>query len=855
MIKQEKYHTLAYQALALMLLAAVMLGSLPAMVGIAAAADIDAPPLESEILVNAQPPEPSDLVTQSSMEEGTPTTSPADVPVDQPPQEARMQSIEPETPPLCQAVVVSDTLTTVVEKSGAGAKTLSFLHPAWTASTLFSSLSRWIWGDDPVTSPTNVTETQTFVRTFGWQGTVATATLRVAADNGYRVELNATPVGMDLGEFNYRADGVDTYVVTNQIQSGNNTLRFEVTNMAASADPKENPAGLRYELTIEGVGNDCGLIPFEEPTVPIKNTCLLPASKKNESSFTLGTGEIALQAIFNSFGYGSVDALDDQLNTTRWNLEDNDTASVTLTARVLGKYAAHNQAFGYYLAGSSTTFVPLFKVGAHSAAVPAIGTGDSLQFTIPASGVDGVGFALSTQGDPTTTWHSEPALNLNGEDNLAVYNPSDNTYLLAFEDKPAAGSDNDHNDLVVEITKVSCEQEDIPEVPTTGTVTGTKWHDYNKNAQRDEGEPTLSGWTIVATMGTTSTTTVTDVLGNYSFTLPVGMWTISEVPKVGWIQTGVRLYGVPQPGTMTCAVSVGGATPAVTSESGTQCDFGNDEVDVSSDPQETITVCKYDDEERVVSGWVMTIANAKSSSTAVTGQNGCVSFTVNPDEGPWRVTEEMKTGWTFASHDAEMGVEGVNDAGVPFCEFFGRYEARGQATYADEGSPRCSFFNNRPVIVDPDPEDPIVNPPSDNNRRSGGSSTRVTRAAPVGIVAGAATTTAPMCPFLLDHMQAAWDNDPFEVTKLQLFLNMFVGTTSVTGVFDAATVVRVKEFQEQYRSEILEPWYQRGIVPHNRPTGFVYKTTRWKINDIICPGFEPYPSFDGESLTKNVVIR
>jgi hypothetical protein len=104
-------------------------------------------------------------------------------------------------------------------------------------------------------------------------------------------------------------------------------------------------------------------------------------------------------------------------------------------------------------------------------------------------------------------------------------------------------------------------------------------------------------------------------------------------------------------------------------------------------------------------------------------------------------------------------------------------------------------------------------------------------------------------------MQKAWDNDRFEVTKLQLFLNLFIGTTTITGIFDDATEARVIEFQELYRSEILDPWFERGIVPHNRPTGFVYKTTRWKINDIICPGFEPYPSFDGETLTSNTVIR
>ena len=101
-------------------------------------------------------------------------------------------------------------------------------------------------------------------------------------------------------------------------------------------------------------------------------------------------------------------------------------------------------------------------------------------------------------------------------------------------------------------------------------------------------------------------------------------------------------------------------------------------------------------------------------------------------------------------------------------------------------------------------------------------------------------------------MQIGIENDPIEVMKLQMFLNMFVASTSVTGVFDAITDAHVKLFQEKYRDEILEPWFKLGIVPHNQPTGFVYKLTRWKINDIVCPGSEPYPTLDGENLTNNV---
>jgi hypothetical protein len=119
-------------------------------------------------------------------------------------------------------------------------------------------------------------------------------------------------------------------------------------------------------------------------------------------------------------------------------------------------------------------------------------------------------------------------------------------------------------------------------------------------------------------------------------------------------------------------------------------------------------------------------------------------------------------------------------------------------------------------------------------------------------VLGAATSR---CPLLVDYMQMGADNDRMEVMKLQSFLNifrnMFGGTENpVTGTFGAITDANVKAFQETFRDEILDPWFEQGIVPHNRPTGFVYKTTLWKINDIVC-GAE-FPSLEGETLEENV---
>lgn len=72
-------------------------------------------------------------------------------------------------------------------------------------------------------------------------------------------------------------------------------------------------------------------------------------------------------------------------------------------------------------------------------------------------------------------------------------------------------------------------------------------------------------------------------------------------------------------------------------------------------------------------------------------------------------------------------------------------------------------------------------------------------------------------------------NDPEQVRRLQAVLKEFEGAAlTVNGVYDLATLAAVNAFQLKYAKEILTPW---GA---SRPTGFVYLTTRKKINEIYC---------------------
>ncbi len=112
-----------------------------------------------------------------------------------------------------------------------------------------------------------------------------------------------------------------------------------------------------------------------------------------------------------------------------------------------------------------------------------------------------------------------------------------------------------------------------------------------------------------------------------------------------------------------------------------------------------------------------------------------------------------------------------------------------------------------------------------------------------GQVLGEATEAA--CGiYLLQYIKYGADNDPAEVTKLQLFLNDFMAANlTVNGIYDEATLNAVNQFQLAYKEQVLRPWVQAGMHDdENVPTGYVYKTTKRWINLLKCPSLNiPLP--------------
>ena len=106
-------------------------------------------------------------------------------------------------------------------------------------------------------------------------------------------------------------------------------------------------------------------------------------------------------------------------------------------------------------------------------------------------------------------------------------------------------------------------------------------------------------------------------------------------------------------------------------------------------------------------------------------------------------------------------------------------------------------------------------------------------------VLGASTSTIPAftCDgmYIKSYMRMGKNNDAGDVLKLQVFLNAKGMTTPTDGIFGTSTDAAVRKFQVDYMSDILAPW------KINTGTGYVYKTTRAKINNMVCPGSEPTP--------------
>lgn len=98
-----------------------------------------------------------------------------------------------------------------------------------------------------------------------------------------------------------------------------------------------------------------------------------------------------------------------------------------------------------------------------------------------------------------------------------------------------------------------------------------------------------------------------------------------------------------------------------------------------------------------------------------------------------------------------------------------------------------------------------------------------------GSVLGTSASSTACSIYITTFMRMGQENDPEQVKRMQGILKNFEGAdVEETGVYDAKSVAAINAFQLKYADEVLTPW---GI---KTPTGYVFLTTRKKLNEVYC---------------------
>jgi hypothetical protein len=151
---------------------------------------------------------------------------------------------------------------------------------------------------------------------------------------------------------------------------------------------------------------------------------------------------------------------------------------------------------------------------------------------------------------------------------------------------------------------------------------------------------------------------------------------------------------------------------------------------------------------------------------------------------------------------------------------------------------------------------PLVVPPNNppNNPSSGSNPSFTTRSRGGGGIGGdpgqvlGASTSCGI--YLNEYIKLGQKNNPEEVSKLQSFLNEWMGANlPVSGIYGQDTFKALESFQLKYSEEILKPWIEVGLhTSLGIPTGYVYRTTQRMINNLMCPELElPLPNLSNET--------
>ena len=425
-----------------------------------------------------------------------------------------------------------------------------------------------------------------------------------------------------------------------------------------------------------------------------------------------------------------------------------------------------------------------------------------------------------------------------------------------------------------------CVAFNVEEAPETETFT-FKGHKYEVFADSDIEEPVKDWEMRLYEVGAGEkggdnavATTSTDADGYFKFEVDLeegespSNYFVMEEFREGWEvdrlevdgqEQAENMYGcrVPEFGHDSLEVMVEGSDGVSQDQTSVQCDFFNQqaEEEIADAQISPIFECVKEQREGHYQAYFSYETHNNVNITIEEGDDN--KLTGNVTSGT-PVTEFTYPAPDYPSDD-RMGRTGFypkNAFSVTFSgdelvwTLKGPDGQRRTATAASDGT-ACPVDDDEQddEVIEEEEEDETQQPAQ---RQSGNAANAASAA---GAVAGAATSSEPegevlgeatrQCgPILNTYMRQNQTNDQQQVMILQAFLTGQGINTPLTGEFDSTTDASVRAYQARYKSEILTPWYEAGIVPHENPTGYAYKLTRHKINNTVCPGSEPMPELN-----------
>ncbi len=804
--------------------------------------------------------------------------------------------LPPPPPTSCTVDVVSDVNDKLV--GGANAVATYSANPSWTAVVPGAT---WIWKTFFVADPTH-DETTNFTKDFVINGTVASATMTLAADNSFSASVNSIVVGSDNTEFNYFEENKHVYDVTSSLHTGTNTIAFEVKNWAqVGGSAQTNPAGLLYKLHVVYLSQNSNCT---TPPPPANTPPVITLVGDNPLVVTQGS-------VFTDPGATSTDKEDGDLTSVI-------VATGTVDTSILGTTTRTYTVTDSGGLSASTTRTVIVK----DIYLPPMNSCDGVYGKVISS-VDGWGFHSDNTPEHYTV-HDGENQPTHGDslDNSWVHTDGQGhsiTWSLSADTNTVRiFTSNDHGPYPAEFEEynVLVSHDNVTwSAPLTasatyvGDINNVKVHDgvkdfvsttsfrYVRLVQNGISGIDFEIDAIKSCGGATNTPPIITLIGanplvinvNTTFVEPGANATDTEdcvgktqaqcntalhLTATGTVNTSVvgtytitynatdsqNLAATPVTRTVNvvstgCAVNCGGGggsgntRPVITVLGANP--FSVIQNTVFIDPGATA----FDSEDGDIT---LRIVATGTVNTAVVGTY-TVTYDVSdsqnlPAQQKSRVVNVVVAGNPGCTSNCGGG--GGGGSGSPSLSITNeKLTVTGTTTVTVTWD--TNFAADSRVVYGLNSVPTLANPPYYGYQITTATDTTLTIKHTMvinGIPSAIATYFRPVssvssltatgieltrqpdavvggsCEYLKEYMRLGINNNPTEVTKLQLFLKNFEGFTdlAVTGFFDITTDRAVRGFQDKYKSDVLDPW----DLPGN--TGYVYYTTKKKVNEIYC---------------------